>query len=195
VLRLCRIASESNQKRPAGSYLSAATSLRINGGSHQSSTPTSVPSIRRRRTLTQGGNPDDTGNPLSNLNTNGTSYFENNKDTLTTEWYTEGPGRRVGYEDLTGIDWIFEYAKERQRLRILHSSAKGLLGHLRESVDGSQIWLVLILTGIATGLLAASIDVTSDWLGDLKTGFCTRGEGGGRFYLNKAFCCWGHDGW
>src|SRR5699024_9553717 len=34
----------------------------------------------------------------------------------------------------------------------------------------------------------------SDWLADLKTGFCKNGEGGGKFYLNRSFCCWGHDG-
>ena len=112
----------------------------------------------------------------------------------TTDWYTEGPGRRVGYDDLTAIDWIFEYAKERQRLRVLFSSSTGPVGQLRRLLDAGQIWWILILTGVATGALAASIDVASDWLGDLKEGVCTSGPGGGKFYLNKTFCCWGHDG-
>ena len=60
-------------------------------------------------------------------------------------------------------------------------------------LDASQIWIVLISTGIAAGVLAAAIDVASDWLGDLKTGFCRSGAGGGSFYLNRGFCCWGHD--
>lgn len=110
------------------------------------------------------------------------------------DWYTEGPGKRVGYDDLTAIDWIFEYAKERQRLRVLYSSAGGILGQIRRFTDGSKIWITLVLTGILTGFVAASIDVASDWLGDLKRGMCRSGSRGGKFYLNRSFCCWGLDG-
>ena len=117
------------------------------------------------------------------------------KDGGPLDWYVEGPGRRVGYEDLTAIDWIFEYTKERQRLRILYSSATGLLGHMQQFWDASQIWVVLILTGLAAGAFAAGIDVVSDWLADLKTGYCKAGVDGGRFYLSKAFCCTGYDEW
>lgn len=109
------------------------------------------------------------------------------------DWYAEGPGRRVGYEDLTAIDWIFEYTKERQRLRRLYAGATGLGGYAKQMLDSSQIWILLILTGLAVGLVAAGIDVASDWLGDLKTGYCSAGDDGGRFYLNKYFCCWGYD--
>ncbi|KAG0647681.1 Chloride transporter -3 [Hyphodiscus hymeniophilus] len=117
------------------------------------------------------------------------------KDGGPLDWYVEGPGRRVGYEDMTAIDWIFEYTKERQRLRILYSSATGLLGYTQQFLDASQIWVVLILTGIATGIFAAGIDVVSDWLADLKTGYCKAGLDGGHFYLNKAFCCTGYEEW
>lgn len=116
------------------------------------------------------------------------------KDVGGLDWYLEGPGRRVGYDDLTAIDWIFEYTKERQRLRALYSQAVGLFGYARQLYDASQVWLILIGAGLASGLLAASIDVASDWLGDLKAGYCRNGPGGGRFYLNKNFCCWGHQG-
>ena len=109
------------------------------------------------------------------------------------DWYAEGPGRRVGYDDLTAIDWTYEYAKERQRMRVLHSTATGILGYVRHFVDASQIWIILILTGLSTGIVAALIDIASDWLGDLKTGICVAGEGGGRFHLNRGFCCWGLD--
>jgi chloride channel 3/4/5 len=105
----------------------------------------------------------------------------------------EGPGRRVGYEDLTTIDWIYEYTKERQRLRILYSNTPGLMGYARQLLDASHVWLVLVVTGIAVGVLAASIDTVSLWLGDIKGGYCSNGEGGGRFYLHRGFCCWGHD--
>ncbi|KAF2400594.1 hypothetical protein EJ06DRAFT_509390 [Trichodelitschia bisporula] len=113
------------------------------------------------------------------------------KDGSVYDWYAEGPGRRVGYDDLTAIDWIFEYAKERQRLRALYSTATGLAGYVRQVADAAQIWVVLIVTGIAVGAIAACIDVVSDWLGDLKAGVCRDVDQGGRFYLNRAFCCWG----
>lgn len=113
------------------------------------------------------------------------------KDGVSLDWYTEGPGRRVGYDDMTAIDWIFEYTKERQRIRLLSSGSKGLWKQLRFLLDGSQVWLVLIATGIAVGILAACIDIASNWLGDIKTGYC---KSGGSYYLNKSFCCWGYDG-
>jgi chloride channel 3/4/5 len=123
----------------------------------------------------------------------GSDHNGNAKDGGPLDWNVEGPGRRVGYEDLTAIDWIFEYTKERQRLRVLYSSATGLLGYVQQFWDASQIWVVLILTGLAAGIFAASIDVASDWLGDLKTGYCSAGLDGGHFYLNKYFCCFGYD--
>ncbi|KAI0887188.1 chloride channel [Annulohypoxylon maeteangense] len=115
------------------------------------------------------------------------------KEGTPLDWYVEGPGRRVGYEDLTAIDWIFEYTKERQRLRVLYSSATGIIGYIQQLLDSSQIWVILVLTGIAVGALAAAIDVASDWLGDIKTGYCASGPEGGAFYLNKQFCCFGYD--
>lgn len=114
------------------------------------------------------------------------------KDASGLDWYVEGPGRRVGYDDLTAIDWIFEYAKERQRLRYLYSGASGILGHVKQIADASQIWLILIAAGVLSGAIAAFIDVVSDWLGDLKMGYCSNVDGDGRFYLNKGFCCWGY---
>jgi chloride channel 3/4/5 len=116
----------------------------------------------------------------------------NSKDGVPLDWYVEGPGRRVGYEDLTAIDWIFEYTKERQRLRMLYSSATGLLGYVRQLLDASQVWVILVLTGLAVGAIAAGIDVATNWLGDLKGGYCTNTDGGA-FYLNRAFCCLGYD--
>ncbi|KAI1127796.1 chloride channel [Nemania abortiva] len=115
------------------------------------------------------------------------------KDGVPLDWYVEGPGRRVGYEDMTAIDWIFEYTKERQRLRVLYSSATGLIGQIRQLADASQVWIVLVLTGLAVGAIAAGIDVVSNWLGDLKTGYCSSGPDAGAFYLNKQFCCLGYD--
>ncbi|KAJ4336302.1 chloride channel [Ascochyta clinopodiicola] len=121
------------------------------------------------------------------------SHLADAKDASGLDWYVEGPGRRVGYDDLTAIDWIFEYAKERQRLRYLFSGATGLLGTIKQLADASQVWIILVAAGVLSGGIAAFIDVASDWLADLKTGYCSSVEGDGRFYLNKGFCCWGID--
>jgi chloride channel 3/4/5 len=102
-------------------------------------------------------------------------------------WAAEGTERRF-YDDLTAIDWIFEYTKERLRLRRL-ASRGGLMGYFAKLWDSSQIWVVLIGTGVAAGLLAAAIDIVANWLGDLKDGYC-----GTKFYLSRNFCCWGLPG-
>ncbi|KAJ5324926.1 hypothetical protein N7476_003526 [Penicillium atrosanguineum] len=115
------------------------------------------------------------------------------KDGTPLDWYVEGPGRRVGYDDFTAIDWIYEYTKERQRKRLLYSSGQGIAGYFRRLIEASNIWFVLVATGIAVGIIAATIDIATDWLGDLKTGYCKNGSGGGKFYLNRSFCCWGVD--
>jgi chloride channel 3/4/5 len=113
------------------------------------------------------------------------------KDTTPMDWYIEGPGKRVGYDDLTAIDWIYECNKERTRLRQLLANTPGLLGQLKLLVDASHIWLILVASGLAVGGIAAGIDVASDWMGDLKQGVCSNVESGGRFYLSRPFCCWG----
>jgi chloride channel 3/4/5 len=182
------VSFKRKQKQTPGSrFLSAISG---NGSNSRQATP---PPIR-------GGTPTlITGRSLG-LNTIGASRDtgSNSKDGGSLDWYVEGPGRRVGYQDLTAIDWIFEYTKERQRLRMLYSSASGFLGYAVQFWDASQVWILLILTGLAAGVFAASIDVASDWLGDVKTGYCSAGEGsagegGGHFYLNKYFCCYGYD--
>lgn len=117
--------------------------------------------------------------------------LQDTKDAGGLDWYVEGPGRRVGYDNLTAIDWIYEYNKERTRLRQLASNAPGVLGQFKLFADASQVWWILVATGIAVGGLAAGIDVASDWMGDLKQGVCSNVENGGKFYLSRPFCCWG----
>lgn len=154
-----------------------------------------LPTARSRKLRElPSNNPSDISLTLGNSQAGEGTTLNDTKDGGGLDWYLEGPGRRVGYDDLTAIDWIFEYTKERQRLRLLYSQSAGLYGYARQLFDASHVWLILIGVGLASGVLAASIDVASDWLGDLKTGYCRNGAGGGRFYLNKGFCCWGHQG-
>lgn len=121
------------------------------------------------------------------------SFDLQEKDGIYADWNLETHGRRVGYENLTAIDWIFEYTKERQRLRRLFAGSSGLSGTARQLLDAGHVWFVLVATGLMVGLLAAFINIASDWLGDIKTGFCKDTSIGTQFYLSKQFCCWGHD--
>lgn len=184
--------------RPASSSRNTPTITTPDPTSRTSHNPPSTPNTSRRRTENLNKQQLYSVNSLPpNLNIH-TKFHGRNVSLDTTDWHPEGPGRRLAYDDFSSIDWIFEYARERQRLRFILSHSKGLFGFLRRAWDASTIWLVLIATGVFTGVLAASIDVASDWLGDLKTGYCAaeHGKGGMQwFYLNKVFCCWGLDEW
>jgi chloride channel 3/4/5 len=175
------------------SFLPRFLSNPLEGIRRSSPSPAPTPS-RRHQNHSQIPPAEDAILNALDTSADNMAHFNGTKDGGPLDWYVEGPGRRVGYDDLTAIDWIFEYTKERQRLRVLQSNAKGLLGYAAQLVDASQIWLVLIATGVAAGVLAAGIDIASDWLGDLKMGYCKSGPEGGMFYLNKGFCCWGLEG-
>ncbi|KAJ3266767.1 hypothetical protein HDU77_010147 [Chytriomyces hyalinus] len=98
--------------------------------------------------------------------------------------WTAFSDRRVGYDDFTTIDWLHDDAKDRLRVRLLRNY-KGIKGRLMRAIDAVQAWIVVLLIGIATGLTAGVIDVSSIWLNDMKEGYCSAG-----FYLSKKFCCW-----
>lgn len=57
-----------------------------------------------------------------------------------------------------------------------------------ESYDAAQGWIVVTLIGVAIGLNAAFLNIITEWLSDIKLGYCTTA-----FYLNENFCCWGED--
>lgn len=185
------ISFKRKQKQPALSALPKAFPAFFSLGQASQTTTPRPGTPRINGSQAQGSNPVHADGDGYSLNTN----LNHSKDGNPLDWYVEGPGRRVGYEDMTAIDWIFEYTKERQRLRVLYSSATGILGYAQRMLDASQIWIVLVVSGLAVGLIAAGIDVASDWLGDIKTGYCSAGIDSGRFYLNKYFCCWGYDEW
>ena len=115
------------------------------------------------------------------------------KDAAFVDWHIESHGKRVGYENLSAIDWTFEYTKERQRLRRLIATSSGISGTAKQLLDSSHVWIVLVMTGLMVGVLAALINIASDWLADIKTGYCRDTATESQFYLSKQFCCWGHD--
>ena len=47
---------------------------------------------------------------------------------------------------------------------------------------------MVTLIGAAIGLNAAFLNIITEWLSDVKLGYCKTA-----FYLNESFCCWGEE--
>ncbi|KAK6852422.1 chloride channel protein [Apiospora arundinis] len=100
------------------------------------------------------------------------------------------------YEDFTTIDWVQDASREQLRRKAKRRKNAGLFDNgqvtwrhrVAESYDAAQGWIVVTLIGAAIGLNAAFLNIITEWLSDIKTGYCTTG-----FYLNESFCCWGED--
>ncbi|KAL4260193.1 Chloride channel protein [Pleurotus pulmonarius] len=103
------------------------------------------------------------------------------------------------YEDFSTIDWIEDSILERNR-RIRASRQLGnasqhrprgeitmewLRCQWRRLIDTGQSWFVVSLVGICIGLNAAVISIVTEWLSDIKMGYCSDG-----WWLNQQFCCW-----
>ena len=100
------------------------------------------------------------------------------------------------YEDFTTIDWVQDAAREQLRRKARRRQNAGLYDNgkatwryrLWDSYDAAQGWIVITLIGAAIGVNAAFLSIITEWLSDIKMGYCTTG-----FYLNENFCCWGED--
>ena len=100
------------------------------------------------------------------------------------------------YEDFTTIDWVQDATREQLRRKQRRWQKAGLFDagkvswshRLWEAYDAAQGWIVVTLIGAAIGLNAAFLNIVTEWLSDMKLGYCTTA-----FYLNESFCCWGED--
>ncbi|CAK5265424.1 unnamed protein product, partial [Mycena citricolor] len=106
------------------------------------------------------------------------------------------------YEDFRTIDWIQDSILERNRrirkARTLNASRRGPRGEvtvpwlwtqLRKAYDAGQSWFVVSLVGVCIGVNAAIISIVTEWLSDIKMGYCSDG-----WWLNEQFCCWEIEG-
>ncbi|KAI9374158.1 chloride channel [Aspergillus egyptiacus] len=102
------------------------------------------------------------------------------------------------YEDFTTIDWVQDAVNEQARRRMKRQEGSGFWDKegtfkwrhkVRESYDAGQAWLVITLVGAVIGLISAVLNIITEWLSDVKLGYCTTA-----FYLNEQFCCWGAEG-
>ena len=101
------------------------------------------------------------------------------------------------YEDFTTIDWVQDAAQEQLRKRAQRKEnagffqREGFWGWRRkvvQSYDAAQAWVVITLVGIVIGVNAAALNIITEWLSDVKLGYCTTA-----WYLNEDFCCFGAD--
>uniref|UniRef100_A0A671N5Y2 Chloride channel protein n=1 Tax=Sinocyclocheilus anshuiensis TaxID=1608454 RepID=A0A671N5Y2_9TELE len=99
----------------------------------------------------------------------------------------EEPIPGVGtYDDFHTIDWVREKCKDRERHRKINSKKKESAWEFTKSLyDAWSGWLVVTLTGLASGALAGVIDIVADWLNDLKEGVCLSA-----MWFNHEQCCW-----
>ncbi|TEB30350.1 voltage-gated chloride channel [Coprinellus micaceus] len=106
------------------------------------------------------------------------------------------------YEDFTTIDWIQDTKLERSR-RLRHArraniqrrgphgevTVPWIVAQLRKAADSVSSWFVVSLVGVGIGLNAAIMSIVSEWLSDLKMGYCSDA-----WWLSQQFCCWEMEG-
>ncbi|KAG4305745.1 hypothetical protein PORY_000655 [Pneumocystis oryctolagi] len=108
------------------------------------------------------------------------STIKHGFSTLFCNRFPENPK----YRNFSTIDWVDENTKERYRKQTIQK-LKGIHGQIIRFLDFSQLWVIIIFTGISIGIISGFIDIVSGWLSDIKNGYCRSG-----FYLNRNFCCW-----
>ncbi|KAK9370277.1 chloride channel [Lipomyces kononenkoae] len=101
------------------------------------------------------------------------------------------------YEDFSTIDWVQDAAREQLRQRIRRTRGlriygrswlRTILAHLTDIYLSIHGWVVVSCIGASIGAIAAMLNIITEWLSDIKLGYCTTG-----FYLNEKFCCSGVD--
>ncbi|KAI0268814.1 voltage-gated chloride channel [Gloeopeniophorella convolvens] len=105
-------------------------------------------------------------------------------------------------KDAKTIDWIEDSIIERNRrlreARDVYAARRGpngkitfpwLISQMRKVVVASQSWFVVSLVGAGIGINAAVISIITEWLSDVKMGYCADG-----WWLNQQFCCWELEG-
>ncbi|KAG5439908.1 hypothetical protein PCANB_000190 [Pneumocystis canis] len=98
--------------------------------------------------------------------------------------FHDNPSKKQKIKNFSTIDWVDENTKERRRKQAIRE-LRGIRGKIIRFWDFSQVWIIIIATGISIGVISGFIDIVSGWLSDIREGYCRSG-----FYLNRDFCCW-----
>ncbi len=98
----------------------------------------------------------------------------------------EDSSQRTHYDDFHTIDWLKDLARDRFRHRIIEQRRKESIWQqivtLHDSWSG---WICVLLVGLSSGLVAAIVDIGTNWMTHIKDGMCVNA-----FWLNKPQCCW-----
>ncbi|ODV95310.1 hypothetical protein PACTADRAFT_3013 [Pachysolen tannophilus NRRL Y-2460] len=81
--------------------------------------------------------------------------------------------RRKTYENLSEIDWSYEYELERKNKKFIDTQITTVFARIYYN---NLKWIVLILTGLILGPIAIIIDIASKWLRDFKYGLCYKND-------------------
>ncbi|VDP01675.1 unnamed protein product [Soboliphyme baturini] len=99
------------------------------------------------------------------------------------EQYPPGFGQ---YDDFHTIDWQRDLARDRLRHKfVLKKSRESICNLISGIFDAGSGWICVLLVGIAAGCDAGIIDISTNWMTDLKEGVCPDA-----FWFDREHCCW-----
>ncbi|KAL3480725.1 chloride channel [Aspergillus californicus] len=101
------------------------------------------------------------------------------KDAMTASFLDD----RLWYDQFTSTDWVHDSVADGVRLRELRKR-KDVRGRLLALCDGAQGWILVALIGCITAAIAYFVDVSEEFVFDLKDGFCTT-----RWFGSRETCC------
>ena len=101
------------------------------------------------------------------------------------EYSAERDGDGV-YGDFYTIDWVRDRNLDRERYRKMkvrqQLSWKAWCDKKWDAMSG---WVLVLLVGVCSGILAGIIDIGALWMSDLKEGICVPWP-----YYDREACCW-----
>ena len=90
------------------------------------------------------------------------------------------------YDDFHTIDWVRDRNRDRERhRRMKRRQLLGWKAWFDKKLDALSGWVVVLLVGVCSGLLAGIIDIGAAWMSDLKEGICIPWP-----YYDREACCW-----
>lgn len=93
--------------------------------------------------------------------------------------------RTDGTAEFRGDFVIHDFINAKTRSHLLEREHhRELEGRWTRFIYNFKIYIVLIAVGIGAGLIAAALDISVEWLSDIKFGICTRA-----WYLPSEMCC------
>eukprot|EP00756_Hemistasia_phaeocysticola_P045549 Hpha_TRINITY_DN19297_c0_g1::TRINITY_DN19297_c0_g1_i1::g.194396::m.194396/K05012/CLCN3_4_5; chloride channel 3/4/5 len=98
-------------------------------------------------------------------------------DGLKTKGRSHSPLLASVHDDWSTIDWS-------QEKDLADRGGRGHQPTWGKAWEETKGWVTVLLTGVTVGWLAGLIDTASEWLGDLKQGWCRE-----FFWLSKSKCC------